>query len=81
MPRLSIEVAQSWKYKWGTATIQFIRGDEVDSPCRLWNNEPQHWWTIPRCGAFSGMAESVYRNMVRDEERCHASWEGYDHSQ
>ena len=75
MSNLNVETAQSWKYKWGIATVQLIRGDDVDSPCRLWNGQPQYWWTIPRHTAYKDMAEKVYNNMVTDEEYCHSSWE------
>ena len=78
MPNLSIEVAQSWTYKWGIATVQLIRGDEADSPCRLWNGQPQDWWSIPKDVAYRGMAEEVYERMVKEEERCHSSWQKYD---
>jgi len=78
MPILNIEIAQSWKYKSGIATVQLIRGKKVDSSCRLWDGEPQCWWTIPRHPAYTGMAEKVYESMVRDEDRCYVSWEKHD---
>jgi len=78
VPNLNIEIAQSWKYKWGIATVQLIRGAEVDSPCRLWDGQPQCWTTIPKHIAYRGMAEEIYKNMVKDEEHCHSSWEKTD---
>ena len=66
-----VERAESWQYGYGVATVQLIRG-ETDSPCRLWNGEPTEWWNLPKCPAYAGDAERIYKRFLLAEQRC---WE------
>ena len=69
----SLALNHRWDYGHGVATIQVVKGTDVNFVERLWNGQRQTWWTISTHSAFEGMADRVLEGMVRDEEHLHQS--------
>ena len=72
---MSIEKAQTWDYGHGTAIVQLVRGIEVDSVVRLWNDHPQAGWNVRKTIHLVGFIEGCFDQFVRQEDWCHSSYE------